>query len=128
MSEKPKAKVIPIPIVTAPEPKGAEAEIHGCAELEPFALRVLGDSMAPEFEEGHVIVVEPRLSAEHGAYVVAEHDGETVLRQLWIEEGRKFLKPLNTAYATVEITGGFRVRGVVVQRAGRRRSQHKRYD
>lgn len=126
MSGEPR-KVIPIPIVTQ-EPRGPEEETRGCAELEPFALRVLGDSMTPEFEEGHVIVVEPRLSAKHGAYVVAEHDGETVFRQLWIEEGRKFLKPLNAAYATVEITGGFRVRGVVVQRAGRRRSDRKRYD
>ena len=127
MSDKPKAKVIPISIV-AQEPKSAEAEIHGCAELEPYALRVLGDSMAPEFEDGHVIVVEPRMSAEHGAYVVVDHDGETVFRQFWIEAGRRFLKPLNVAYTMVEITGTFRVRGVVTQRAGRRRADRKRYD
>ena len=33
----------------------------GCSAegQEPFALRVIGDSMAPEFLDGHIIVVDP---------------------------------------------------------------------
>ncbi len=127
MSDKPKAKIIPIPVV-AREARTPEAEIHSCADLEPFALRVLGDSMAPEFIEGHVIVVDPGMPATHGVYVVVDYEGETTFRQYWVKDGRKYLKPLNEAYPTVEVTGTYRVRGVVTQRAGRRRSDRKRYD
>ena len=31
----------------------------GCASSEPFALRVLGDSMEPEFKDGCVIIIDP---------------------------------------------------------------------
>ena len=31
----------------------------GCAASEPFALRVLGDSMLPEFAEGAIIIIDP---------------------------------------------------------------------
>ena len=122
-----KAKVIPISVV-AQEPKSAEAEIHGCAELEPYALRVLGDSMAPEFLEGHVVIVDPGMHLSHGAYVVIDYQGETTFRQYWVEGGRKFLKAVNEAYPAIEITETCRVRGVVTQRAGRRRKDRKRYD
>ena len=43
---------------------------------------VLGDSMAPEFVEGEVIVVEPDGLAVDGSFVVAQVDGEWTLRQL----------------------------------------------
>ncbi len=100
---------------------------RGCAELEPYALRVIGDSMAPEFWEGCIIIIEPRLSARSGEYVVADHDGDTVFRQYVVESGRAFLKPLNGAYPAVEISGPFTVRGVVIQRAGTRRVHLKHY-
>jgi SOS-response transcriptional repressor LexA len=44
-----------------------------------------------------------------------------------VEEGRKFLKALNDAYPTVEMVENYSVRGVVVQRASRRRKDHKHY-
>jgi SOS-response transcriptional repressor LexA len=50
-----------------------------------------------------------------------------VFRQLQIENGRRFLKPLNPGYPVIELTGAYHIRGVVVQRSGRRRSQHKHY-
>ena len=33
-----------------------------CSSLEPYALRVLGDSMEPEFADGCVIIVDPATS------------------------------------------------------------------
>lgn len=99
----------------------------GCSELEPYALRVMGDSMAPEFWDGCIIIVEPRRSVEHGEFAVVDYAGDTIFRQVVVEDGRKFLKPLNEAYEMVEIAGPMTVRGVVVQRAGTRRSQHKSY-
>ncbi|MDH4133333.1 MAG: S24 family peptidase [Gammaproteobacteria bacterium] len=100
----------------------------GCAELEPYALSVTDDSMAPEFWKGCIIIVEPRLSAAHGVYAVVDYANDTTFRQYVEEGGRRFLKPLNENYETIELTGPFSVRGVVIQRAGTRRSQHKHYE
>jgi SOS-response transcriptional repressor LexA len=117
-----------IQVVSAEENELLHGEGHGCAELEPYALRVIGDSMAPEFLDGHIIIVEPALSAHSGQYVVADHEGETHFRQYVVEEGRRYLKALNAGYPAIEIRdAGFRVRGIVVQRAGRRRRDRKSY-
>lgn len=100
-----------------------------CAANEPFALQVLGDDMAPEFEHGVIIVVDPGGVVENGCYVVAQVNEEYTFRQLvWDQQERYFLKPLNEAYETVEVPGLQVVKGVVVQKSGRRRREHKRYD
>jgi SOS-response transcriptional repressor LexA len=53
---------------------------------------------------------------------------EYTFRQLvWDEDKRYFLKALNEACETVEIPGLHVVKGVVVQKAGRRRSERKHY-
>lgn len=116
---------IPIRAVTEEVP---DRELSGCAEHEPYALRVIGDSMTPEFEDGHVIIVEPALSAESGRFVVADYEGETHFRQYVVEQGRRYLKALNASYPPIEIaSANFRIRGLVVQRAGRRRRDRKSY-
>ncbi len=114
-------KIIPISPV-APH-RGAAQE--ACESAEPFALMVLGDSMLPEFAEGEIIVVEPEGLARDGSYVVADHDGEPILRQLLRREGRWWLHPLNPRYPDAELAGLEAVRGVVIQksRPGSRRSR-----
>ncbi|HSM26943.1 MAG TPA: S24 family peptidase [Thioalkalivibrio sp.] len=102
-------------------------ESSGCAASEPFALRVLGDSMAPEFEHGVIIIVDPSGTGEDGSYVVAQVDGEYLFRQLKIEDGRHFLVALQDDQRPLEISGRQAIVGVVTQRAGTRRSQHKHY-
>ncbi|AGA34353.1 putative phage repressor [Thioalkalivibrio nitratireducens DSM 14787] len=99
----------------------------GCSDSEPFALRVLGDSMAPEFEHGMVILIDPSAAATHGSYVVAQVDGEYLFRQLVIEDGGYFLVALKEDHRRLAIPGREAIVGVVTQRAGTRRSQHKRY-
>lgn len=99
----------------------------GCGNHEPFALRVLGDSMTPEFDEGAIIIIDPAGVIEHGAYVIARHDGEFIFRQLAIERERYFLRPLNDLYEEIEVESIEAVVGVVVQKAGRRRKDHKHY-
>ena len=100
----------------------------GCAAAEPYALRVLGDSMLPEFEEGCVIVIDPGGAIRDGSYVIATHDNEYIFRQLRIVDDRYYLQPLNDLYDTVEIDNLSLVTGVISQKAGRRRKDHKRYD
>lgn len=100
----------------------------GCAENEPYALRVLGDSMQPEFKEGVVIVIDPAGAIRDGSYVVATHDDELIFRQFRIHDEKCFLQPLNDLYDTIEVEGKSVVEGVVSQQAGRRRKDRKHYD
>jgi DNA polymerase V len=81
-----------IPIVIADTGGG------DCAGAESFALLVLGDSMAPEFVEGEVIIVEPDGLASDGSFVVAQVDGEWTMRQLVAEAGGWKLRALNSTY------------------------------
>ena len=100
----------------------------GCASDEPYALRVLGDSMEPEFKDGCIIIIDPAANVESGKYVIAEIDGEYIFRQ-FMQEGEKFfLQPINSGYKSTEIASPSVVRGVITQRAGARRTYHKHYE
>lgn len=101
-----------------------------CGEgAEVFALQVIGQSMAPEFNEGEVIVVEPDGLAQDGSYVLALHGGEFIFRQLRSSSAGWHLHALNPAWPDLPLPAGLAdVRGVVIQKAlpGRRRAS-KRY-
>lgn len=109
--------------------RGSRVDSTGCAAAEPFALRVLGDMMEPEFEHGCIIIVDPEGLVKDGCFVVANHDNEFYFRQLVIEGDRYLLKCLNHAYdEVVEIAGLSAINGVIAQKAGTRRKDRKRYD
>lgn len=112
-----------IPITAA-----AESESSACGEAEAFALMVLGDSMAPEFLEGEVIIIEPEGLAADGSYVLAQLNGEWIFRQLARVGEAWELRPLNPAYPASVISDLSSVRGVIIQKSkpGRRR-ESKRY-
>lgn len=117
MAASPPRRTIPI----AP---AAEGEHGACSGAESFALMVLGDSMAPEFAEGDVIVIEPEGLATDGSFVLAQHGGEWIFRQLVAAGDAWRLRPLNAAYPTLDLPDLAAVRGVVIQRTtpGRRKS------
>ena len=97
-------------------------------EAEPFALQVLDDSMEPEFAKGCIVIIDPTGVARDGAFVVAELDGALALRQLSETGDGLRLLALNPGYQSERLSGGVAaLKGVVVQRAGRRRREHKRY-
>jgi DNA polymerase V len=98
-----------------------------CSELEPYALRVLGDSMEPEFPDGCIIIVDPGHVAQHGSYVIVEYAGDIFFRRLVLDGERRFLEPLNPKYGGFELLPPYAIRGGVVQRAGRRRAERKHY-
>ncbi len=100
--------------------------MHNCGK-EPFALQVLGDSMLPEFKEGNIIIIEPDGVVENGSYVFAIHDEEYIFRQLVIDNEKFLLKPLNLNYPILTISGLDAVKGVITQKAGTRRKEHKNY-
>jgi len=101
---------------------------NSCSALEPYALRVLGDSMEPEFADGCVVIIDPGHAPRDGSYVVVEFAGDVFFRQLVFEGERRFLKPLNPKYGGFELTPPYTIRGGVVQQVGNRRSQRKHYD
>lgn len=101
----------------------------GCSGGESFALRVIGHSMAPEFNEGEIIVVEPDGALRPGCFVLAQLDGEWLFRQLLPRgDGLWCLHALNPAWADLPLPDVAAVRGVVIQKSvpGRRRLA-KRY-
>jgi len=105
------------------------SELSNCSASEPFALRVIGDDMAPEFVDGNIIVIDPGGKLSSGCFVVARHDGEMIFRQLFIEQGVYLLRALDTSLAEISLPKGVEdIVGVISQRSGKRRSEHKRYD
>lgn len=108
----------------------ARLEPATCTEAEPFALQVLDDSMEPEFNRGCIILVDPTGRATDGSFVLAEHtNGEYLFRQLQQNaDGPWKLIALNDRYPPVDTDRDLgAVAGVIVQRAGVRRSYHKNY-
>lgn len=106
---------------------GRGVDTAACSGSEVFALRVLGEDMAPEFRHGEIIVIEPGGVVRDGSYVLARHEGEWLFRQLRREEeGHWSLRATNpacTQHAAVPLADLAAVRGVVIQKAvpGKRR-------
>ncbi|HEC11660.1 MAG TPA: S24 family peptidase [Acidiferrobacteraceae bacterium] len=102
----------------------------GCSaeNSEPYVLQVMGDSMEPEFKDGHVIIVDPGSPCKDGVYMVVDYGGEVIFGQYAVENGRKWLRYLNPDHKQIELIPPFEIKGVVIQRAGRRRRDHKHYD
>ena len=104
-------------------------DLANCSASEPFALRVIGDDMAPEFCDGHVIIVDPGGRLTSGCYVIAKIGDEMIFRQLIIERDAWKLHALNGAIDDVPLPNQLTdIVGVISQRSGTRRNQHKRYD
>lgn len=78
-----------------------------------FALRVSGDSMAPDFLEGSILIVEPELSPQGGDFVIAKNGSdETTFKQLVKDGADWYLKPINSRYP-IKPLGDSRIIGVV---------------
>lgn len=79
-----------------------------------FAVRVVGDSMEPEFHAGMVLIVEPEIDPLPGDFVIAKNGSdETTFKQLVRDGADWYLKPLNERYPLKKMTIETRVIGVV---------------
>lgn len=75
--------VIPIHAASVQPDPAAAAAGSDCSGSEPFALRVLGASMAPEFADGDIVIIEPDGPLHDGSFVLlALPDEGWVLRRL----------------------------------------------
>ena len=105
------------------------SDLSNCSASEPFALRVIGDDMAPEFCDGHIIIVDPGGRVTSGCYVIAQPAGTMIFRQLIIDGDSWLLRALDSEIDDIPLLEGLAaIVGVISQRSGRRRSEHKRYD
>ncbi len=80
-----------------------------------FALRVRGDSMAPEMFDGDVLIVRRQPRAEHGDVVVAMVDGDATVKRLWLSRRRVELRATNPRYAPIVPDGELVLLGKVVE-------------
>jgi SOS-response transcriptional repressor LexA len=106
--------------VADPYPAGmGEAMVPATCRVGPnaYALRVQGDSMEPVFPNGSVIIVDPAVDPRQGSYVVVRLDEaeQATFKQLVIDGGARYLKPLNPRYPLLEIRESATVCGVVRQ-------------
>ncbi len=107
-----------------PDRPGQEEGV--CSGSEPFALRVLGNDMAPEFQHGEIIIIEPDGALRDGCFVLARHADEWTFRQLcrhgdtWVLHA---LNPDRTDLSDLPLPDLASVHGVVIQKAvpGRRK-------
>lgn len=85
-----------------------------------FALRVQNDSMTSpypgqrSYPEGMIIYVDPDKPVTNGARVVARANGEYTFKAYVEDAGKKYLKPINPAYPTIDITEDVHICGVVI--------------
>ena len=110
----------------SPPAPGADEDDAGCSGGESFALRVLGDDMQPEFNEGDIIVIEPDGALRDGSFVLAQVAEGWTFRQLRARGDAWALHALNPARTDLEdvpLADLSSVHGVVIQKAvpGRRK-------
>ena len=105
--------------------------IGSCSGSDPFALQVLDDSMEPEFPSGCLIIIDPAGVIENDAFVFAKYEGEYIFRQLKIDlsdEQKKYsLVATNGDHKELPLPGVEAIQGRIIQRAGKRRKEHKHY-
>jgi phage repressor protein C with HTH and peptisase S24 domain/transcriptional regulator with XRE-family HTH domain len=106
------------PVGIADEYVAAPTEL---SDPNAFAVRVVGDSMAPKYHEGDVVILSPAASVRSGddcfvrfAMTGGPTDGETTFKRVFFDaEDRVRLQPLNERHAPTfvkpnEIAGIFR--------------------
>ena len=109
-----------------------EMQAPSCAGGESFALMVLGHSMAPEFLEGEIIIIEPEGLAKDGSFVLVNQNNEWTFRQLkravddssTSNTAKWILHPLNPNFSDEPLDNLSDIKGFIIQKAlpGRRRA------
>jgi len=92
-----------------------------CAK-STFALRVRGDHMESPYPgkksylDGQIIFVDPTAKVKNGSRVISRRldSTEATFKEYFEDDGKKYLKPINPQYPTVEINNETIIIGVVI--------------
>lgn len=105
-----------------------------CASSALVALQILDSSMAPELNLGQVVVIDRTGKLSDGAMVLVETNEQLLIRcwqpvdKIRAALNKAALVPLNPLWKTIYVSPSeLEIKGVVVQRNGRRRRDRKRY-
>lgn len=82
-----------------------------------FALKLSGEAMWPQFQEGTILFVDPKKQIKNKDFVVSyvKKNDEIVLRQLTLEGKYRFLKAINPIFPIIQMGNQDEIIGVVVQ-------------
>lgn len=86
-----------------------------------FAVRVVGDSMTSNagrsIPAGAIVIADPDIEAVSGKVVIARLDdsSEATVKELVIDAGRKYLRPFNNSFPTIQINGNCTIIAVAKQ-------------
>ena len=85
-------------------------------EEADFAVRIAGDSMEPEIEDGQIVWVKRRETLESGRVGIFVVGGMAYCKRLHVDENGACLMSANPAYGPIELTPEteYRVCGEVV--------------
>jgi SOS-response transcriptional repressor LexA len=101
------------------EPGDAEDWVETTAKVSSnaFALRIVGDSMAPRVPDGAVVIFDPGRGYHHGSLVLAKRTGDqqATFKQLWYDGPTPFLKPLNDRFPMLDMPPDTQIIGVAVR-------------
>lgn len=82
-----------------------------------FAVKLTGEAMFPQFQDGSILIVNPTLEPKNRSMVIAKKQAEKVVlfRQLIIDGHQKYLSPVNTVFEAIPIEKEDSIIGVVIQ-------------
>ncbi len=102
--------------------------LGNCSAREPFALRVLGNSMEPEFPDGCIVVFEPSDQCIHGMYIMALVEGVRWFRLYIEDEQGERLVALNDLYPEIPLQDlEWKAEAIAIQRNIKRKVKHYDY-
>lgn len=77
-----------------------------------FAVRVSGRCMEPRVQEGHWVIANATISPRPGDLVVVTVDGESLVKELTVEDGESWLVAIQDV-PPIKVTPAVRIQGVV---------------
>lgn len=97
---------------------GEVALLKKTEEKNLFALRVKGDSMEPEFQEGDIIIINPHAEVLPNDFAIFKNgEEEATFKQLKKYAAQWVLHPLNPKHPDIEVKKGeFKIIGRVMKK------------
>lgn len=108
MSELPHNRIPIIGQIACGEPILAQENLEGYANVAnircDFALRCAGDSMAPTFLDGDLVLLRSQADVDDGQIAAVVIEGEATLKRVQHIQDGLLLIPENHAYKAIQIT------------------------